>query len=152
YLFNAYKGKVHYWITINEQNIFTGFGWMTAMHPPGKFNDEKTYYQVNHHVFLAHAKTVLAFKEIMPEGKIGASFAYSPSYAIDSRPENGMAKLDHDNLKSFWWMDVYAYGRYPRTALRYLEKQGIAPTITAEESKILHAAAEKVDFMGVNYY
>lgn len=152
YLFNAYKGKVKYWITINEQNIFTGFGWMTAMHPPGKFNDEKTYYQVNHNVFLAHAKAVLAFKEIMPEGNIGASFAYSPSYSIDSRPENAMAKLDHDNLKSFWWMDVYAYGRYPKTALRYLEKQGVAPTITEEDSQTLLAAAKLVDFMGVNYY
>lgn len=152
HLFHAYKGKVNYWITMNEQNIFTYFGWMGAMHPPGKFNEEKTYYQVNHHAFLAHAKTVLAFKEIMPEGKIGASFAYSPSYAIDSRPENGMAKLDHDNLKSFWWMDVYAYGRYPKTAMRYLEKQGVAPTVTEEESQTLLAAAKLVDFMGVNYY
>ena len=152
YLFQAYKGKVKYWITINEQNIFTGFGWMTAMHPPGKFNEEKTYYQVNHHVFLAHAKAVIAFKEIMPEGKIGASFAYSPSYALDCRPINGMAKLDHDNLKSYWWMDVYAYGRYPRTAMRYLEKQGVAPTVTDEDKTILKAAAKLVDFMGVNYY
>src|SRR5699024_4836697 len=83
FLFNHFKDKVTYWITLNEQNIFTNQGWVTATHPPGKFNDEKTFYQVNHHAFLAHAKTVLAFKNIIPEGKIGASFAYGPSYALD---------------------------------------------------------------------
>lgn len=152
FLFETFKGKVNYWITMNEQNIFTTFGWMNGIHPPGKFNEEKTYYQVNHHAFLAHAQSVLAFKEIMPEGKIGASFAFSPNYALDSRPENAMAKLDNDNLKSFWWMDVYAYGRYPKTAFRYLEKKGVAPDVTDIELNILKKAAEKVDFMGVNYY
>lgn len=152
YVFNAFKGKVNYWITINEQNIFTNFGWMNGMHPPGKFNEEKLYYQVNHHVFLAHAKTVLAFKEIMPEGKIGASFAYSPSYALDCKPINAMAKMDFDNLKNYWWMDVYAYGRYPRSAYTYLEKKGVAPVVTTEDASILKEAARLIDFIGVNYY
>lgn len=152
YLFKAYKGKVKYWITINEQNIFTGFGWMTAMHPPGKFNEEALYYKVNHHVFLAHAKTVIAFKEIIPDGKIGASFAYGPSYAIDCQPQNAMAKIDYDNLKNYWWMDVYAYGRYPKNAYNYLVKQGVAPIVTETEQATLKEAASLIDFMGVNYY
>jgi 6-phospho-beta-glucosidase len=152
YLFEVFKDKVQYWITINEQNIFTSFGWMYGSHPPGKLNQEKLYYQVNHHVFLAHAKAVLAFKKIIPNGKIGASFAFSPSYAIDCRPENAMSKMDHDNLKSFWWMDVYAYGRYPRTAFTYLEKKGVAPEVTNEDLEIFKEAASEIDFMGVNYY
>ena len=51
-LFKAYGSKVKYWITFNEQNIFTSLGWLTAQHPPGKFDDQKTFYQVNHHVFM----------------------------------------------------------------------------------------------------
>jgi Beta-glucosidase/6-phospho-beta-glucosidase/beta-galactosidase len=152
YLFEVFKGKVQYWITFNEQNIFTTFGWMNGIHPPGKFNQEKMYYQVNHHIFLAHAKTVLAFKEIMPEGKIGASFAFTPNYALDCRPENAMAKMDNDGLKSYWWMDVYAYGRYPKTTYAYLGKKGVAPEVTAEEQELLQKAAAQIDFMGVNYY
>ncbi len=152
YLFKAYKGKVKYWITINEQNIFTNFGWMTAMHPPGKFNEEALYYKVNHHVFLSHAKAVLAFKKIIPDGKIGASFAYGPSYALDCQPKNAMAKIDYDNLKNYWWLDVYAYGRYPKNAYNYLVKQGVAPIVTETEQAILKEAARLIDFMGVNYY
>ncbi|WEG73058.1 glycoside hydrolase family 1 protein [Vagococcus intermedius] len=152
YLFERFQGKVKYWITMNEQNIFTTLGWMTAMHPPGKFNDEKMYYQVNHHVFLAHAKTVLVFKELMPTGKIGASFAYSPSYSLDCEPQNAMSKVDFDNLRNFWWMDVYAYGRYPKNAFTYLEKKGLAPIVTAEDRQVFKEAANQIDFMGVNYY
>lgn len=150
-LFKRYKGKVKYWITLNEQNIFTGHGWIMATHPPGKKNDIKMFYQVNHHANLAHAKAVLAFKKIIPDGKIGASFAFSPSYAIDCSPINNIAKADFDDLKSFWWMDVYAYGRYPKAAFKYLEAQGIAPEFEAGDAELMKSGAQ-VDFMGVNYY
>src|SRR5699024_5520071 len=43
-------------------------------------------------------------------------------------------------------------GRYPKNAYRYLEKKGVAPEISEEESTILEEAAKKIDFMGVNYY
>ena len=57
---------------------------------------------------MAHAKAVLAYREMGGKGEIGASFAYTPSYAIDCKPINAMAKRDYDELKNFWWMDVYA--------------------------------------------
>ncbi|AJH01903.1 MULTISPECIES: glycoside hydrolase family 1 protein [Clostridium] len=150
-LFKRYKDKVKYWITLNEQNIFTSLGWVMAVHPPGKKNDLKMFYQVNHHANLAHAKAVLAFRKIVPDGKIGASFAFSPSYAIDCNPVNNIAKADYDDLQSFWWMDVYAYGRYPKAALKYLQGQGVAPVFEDGDAELMKAAAQ-VDFMGVNYY
>lgn len=150
-LFKRFKDKVKYWITMNEQNVFTSLGWLMALHPPGKFDDKKTFYQVNHHANIAHAKTVLEFRKIVPEGKIGASFAYTPSYAIDCNPINAMSKLDYDDLMNYWWMDVYAFGRYPKAAFRYLEEKGLAPTFEEGDKEIMKAAAQ-VDFMGVNYY
>lgn len=151
-LFQHFGRKVKYWITLNEQNIFTGLGWLTAQHPPGKFDDEKTFYQVNHHAFLAHARAVLAYRRMGFRGKIGASFAYTPSYALDCKPINAMAKRNYDDLKNFWWMDVYAYGRYPKAAMAYLKKKGTAPVVTPEEEALLEKAAAEIDFMGVNYY
>ena len=101
---------------------------------------------------MAHAKSVIALKELWPEAKVGASFAYSPSYAIDNKPENAMAKADYDDLKNYYWMDVYAYGRYPRAALAYLEANGVAPVFEEGDNAIMKEAAQLVDFMGVNYY
>ena len=151
-LFERFGSKVKYWITLNEQNIFTSLGWLTAMHPPGKFDDVKTFYQVNHHAFMAHAKTVLKFKKLVPNGKIGASFAYSPSYSIDCNPINAMSKMDFDNMKNFWWMDMYAYGRYPKSTFVYLKNKDMEPKFEAGDEEILKEAASKIDFMGVNYY
>ncbi|MFQ7799760.1 MAG: glycoside hydrolase family 1 protein [Coprobacillus cateniformis] len=151
-LFKRYGDRVKYWITMNEQNIFTSFGWLKGMHPPGKENDMKTFYQVNHHANMAHAGAVLALKELYPDAKVGASFAYSPCYAVDRKPENAMAKADYDDLQNYWWMDIYAYGRYPRSAWAYLETMGVTPDIQDGDMETLRKAAALVNFMGVNYY
>ncbi|MDY2980962.1 MAG: glycoside hydrolase family 1 protein [Fusobacterium sp.] len=151
-LFKIFGKSVKYWITLNEQNVFTSLGWLTAHHPPGKFDDQKMFYQVNHHAFLAHAKTVLAYREMGFDGKIGASFAYTPSYALDCNPDNAISKLNFDDLKNYWWLDMYAYGQYPIVAMKYLEKNGVAPQVTEEDKEILKKAAKEISFMGVNYY
>lgn len=151
-LFKRFGDKVKYWITMNEQNIFTEHGWLRGTHPPGKINDEKMFYQVNHHAFMAHAKTVLKYKELGLNGMIGASFAFSPSYSFDCDPKNAIAKANYDEINSYWWMDAYAYGRYPLTVMKYLEEKGIAPIIESEDKEILLNAAKNFDFMGVNYY
>lgn len=151
-VFKLWGNKVKYWITLNEQNVFTSLGWLTAQHPPGKFDDQKMFYQVNHHAFMAHAKSVLAYREMGYTGDIGASFAYSPSYALDCRPENAMSKCNYDDLKNYWWMDVYAYGRYPIAAMHYLKKKGVAPELQDGDEEILKKAAAEITFMGVNYY
>lgn len=151
-LFEHFGDRVKHWIIMNEQNVFTGLGWQAGMHPPGKIDEEKLFYQVNHHAFMAHAKSVLALKKLYPDALVGSSFAYSPSYAYDRHPENAMAKADYDDLKNYYWMDVYAYGRYPRAAMAYLESRDVAPQMEAGDAEILKEAATKVDFMGVNYY
>lgn len=151
-LFKQYGDRVKYWITMNEQNVFTSHGWLMGMHPPGKVADQKMFYQVNHHANMAHAKTVLAYKELGYDGKIGASFAYGPAYALDCRPENAMAKADYDDMQLYWWMDVYAYGRYPRSTMAFLKSQGVAPEMMDGDEAIMQEAAKHLDFMGVNYY
>ena len=150
-LFQYFGHKVKYWITFNEQNVFSRLGWTLGQHPPGKIDEQKLFYQVNHHVNLAHAKTVLAYREMNLRGKIGISFAYSPSYSLDCRPENGLAKADYDDLYLYWYFDIAGYGRYPQAAYQYLKEQGFAPEITDEDRELLRQAAP-VDFMGINYY
>lgn len=151
-LFERYGDRVKYWITMNEQNVFTSLGWMAGMHPPGKVNDMSTFYRVNHHANMAHAKSVIALKKRFPQANVGASFAYSPSYALDCKPENALAKVDYDDLQSYFWMDIYAYGRYPKAAVRYLASNGIDIPMEEGDAALLQEAASLINFMGVNYY
>ena len=148
-LFEAFRGKVHYWVSLNEQNIFIQMGYMLALHPPGVV-DQKRMYQANHIANLANASVINKFHEMQMPGKIGPSFAYTPNYAIDSNPENVLAAENAEDLMAHYWMDVYAWGEYPIAIMKFLEKQGIAPTIEPGDMELLCSA--KPDFMGVNYY
>ena len=151
-IIDRYGDRVKYWITMNEQSIFTGLGWMSAMHPPGKLDDEAMFYQVNHHAHMAHAKAVIALKERYPQALVGASHAHYPAYALDCQPENNIARMNFEDFRNYWWMDVYAFGRYPKSAFKYLADKGLAPTFAEGDETVMKKAAALVDFMGVNYY
>ncbi|KLV26915.1 glycoside hydrolase family 1 protein [Niallia circulans] len=148
-LFKQFGDRVKYWVSLNEQNIFTGLGYRMAVHPPG-VTDEKRFYQVNHHANLANASVIKAFRQYVPSGKIGPSFAYSPAYALTSKPEDIIAAENAEELNSHWWMDMYAWGRYPEAAWNYLEANGLAPEVEEGDFELLREGTP--DFMGLNYY
>lgn len=148
-LFKRYNGKVKYWVSLNEQNIFITLGYAMAAHPPG-VTDTKRMLQANHIACLANAAVIKRFKELDIRGKIGPSFAYGPTYAIDSHPENQMAAQNNEEFNAHYWMDVYVNGRYPTVAWKHYEKLGIAPEVEPGDEELLKAG--KPDFMGLNYY
>jgi 6-phospho-beta-glucosidase len=120
-----------------------------ALHPPG-VKDEKLFYQVNHHANLANASVIKEFRKYVQDGKIGPSFAYGPAYAASSKPEDILAAENAEELNNHWWMDIYAWGKYPKAAWNYLESKGLAPQIEEGDFELL--AEGTPDFMGVNYY
>ncbi|MFD1362382.1 glycoside hydrolase family 1 protein [Lentibacillus salinarum] len=148
-LYKAFGDRVKYWVSLNEQNIFTRLGYQTAMHPPG-VKDDKLFYQVNHHASLANAAAIKEFRNYVPDGKIGPSFAYSPAYGATSKPEDVLAAENAEELTNHWWMDVYAWGEYPTASWNYLGRKGIAPQLEDGDLELLKES--KPDFMGVNYY
>ncbi|WP_077329715.1 glycoside hydrolase family 1 protein [Virgibacillus siamensis] len=148
-LFKRFKDKVNYWVTLNEQNVFISHGYEHASHPPG-VRDRKRMYEANHIANLANAKATQSFRQIIPNGKIGPSFAYGPAYAYSSKPEDVLASENAEEFNNYWWMDVYSWGVYPKTVWKHLEKYGLAPTMEAGDEALLKAG--KPDFMGVNYY
>ncbi|MCM3765971.1 glycoside hydrolase family 1 protein [Neobacillus niacini] len=148
-LYKNYGDRVKYWVSLNEQNVFTGLGYKTAMHPPG-VKDEKLFYQVNHHANLANASAIKEFRKYVPDGKIGPSFAYSPAYPASSKPEDILSAENAEEANSHWWMDVYAWGEYPKSAWNYLESKGLAPKLESGDLELLKEGTP--DFMGVNYY
>jgi 6-phospho-beta-glucosidase len=148
-LFKRFGDRVKNWVSLNEQNIFTALGYKMAAHPPGVV-DEKLFYQVNHHANLANASVIKEFRKYVPNGKIGPSFAYSPAYALTANPMDVIAAENAEELNSHWWMDIYAWGRYPKAAWNYLEKKGVAPKVEEGDFELLLEG--KPDFMGLNYY
>lgn len=148
-LFEALGDKVKHWVTFNEQNVFTAMGYRWESHPPN-VSDLKRMYQANHVINLANAEAINLFHEMLPLGKIGPSFGYGPTYALNARPENILAAVNSHEFNNRWWMDVYCKGSYPKFMYKQLSRLGIAPEVTAQDHILLRSA--KPDFLGINYY
>ena len=148
-LYKSFGDRVRYWVSLNEQNYNFHHGFLTAMHPPG-VKDRKRFYEANHIAFLANANAIDAFRQHVPNGKIGPSFAYSPAYPLTSSPIDVLAFENAEAVTNDWWLDVYCRGRYPQSAFRYLSGQDLAPTIRDGDLELLQKGIP--DFVGVNYY
>lgn len=148
-VFEKYGDRVTYWVTFNEQNVFTQMGYRWASHPPN-VQDVKRMYAANHIVNLANATAINLFHKLVPKGKIGPSFGYGPTYPITANPNDILAADNADDFNNNWWLDVYCRGKYPALVMNHLQQLGIAPQVTAADSKLLKSA--KPDFLGINYY
>ncbi|MEB6062314.1 glycoside hydrolase family 1 protein [Enterococcus gallinarum] len=148
-LFERLGEKVTYWVTMNEQNVFTSLGYRWGAHPPG-IKDLKRMYNVNHIINVANAKAINLFHEMVPQGKIGPSFGYGPMYPYSCDPEDVLAAENGESFNNAWFLDVYCKGHYPQFVFKQLTKLGIAPEVTSEDQQIMKQA--KPDFLGINYY
>ncbi|MFC6316108.1 glycoside hydrolase family 1 protein [Lapidilactobacillus achengensis] len=148
-LFAAFKDDVKYWVTFNEQNVFTSMGYRWGTHPP-KVMDIKRMYAANHIINLANAEAINLFHEMVPNGLIGPSFGYGPVYPLTGDPNDVLASVNADDFNNNWWLDVYCRGEYPFFMMKQLQRMGIAPVVTAADEQLLKSA--KPDFLGVNYY
>lgn len=148
-LFTRFKDKVKYWISFNEQNVFTAMGYRWDTHPP-RVTDVKRMFAANHIINLTNAKVINSFHELVPDGLIGPSFGYGPMYSFDCDPSNVLATLNGEEFQNHWWMDVYVHGKYPKVTFKHLTRLGIAPKLEAGDEALLQSA--KPDFLGVNYY
>ncbi|MFL2071620.1 glycoside hydrolase family 1 protein [Marinilactibacillus psychrotolerans] len=148
-IFKRFNGKVKYWVTLNEQNVFITHGYLMGSHPPG-VKDMKRMYEVNHIANLANASVIKTFRDLGIKGKIGPSFAYGPTYALDAHPLNQLAADNNETFNAHFWMDIYVWGTYPVLAWKWLEREKLAPTIESGDLELLKQG--KPDFMGLNYY
>lgn len=148
-LYKEYGDKVKLWVTLNEQNIFTGLGYVQKLHPPKVF-DYQRFINANHIASLANASAIKLFREMGIEGQVGPSFAYGPTYAKSEKPEDVIAMENAQEIENFLWMDVYAKGEYPRIGLKLLENLGIHVDFQPGDKALLKVGV--CDFMGLNYY
>lgn len=150
--FKNFGDRVKHWITFNEAIIFCKFGYVNGAHPPGKINDLKSYFQVTHHVFTAHARAVEEYKKLRQFGEIGITHVFSPAFSIDENPDNQQAAVHANQYDTNWYYDPILKGVYPEYVVKQLAEKGLTPDWTEEELRILRSAAPQNDFIGLNYY
>lgn len=151
FCFETFNDRVKYWIINNEPNIFTGLGYLLAMHPPGK-TDMKAYLNTYHISALVHAHTVNMYKDLGFDGKIGSSIAYSNGYSASESDDDKEAVFRYYQTNNWWLMDIYYKGEYPAWGSEYFKSKGIYPDVEETDFDVCRRAAELSDFIGINYY
>lgn len=73
-VFQAFGDRVRLWLTLNEPSVLSHCSYLWPWFPPGR-PDRQAFGKVTHHLNLAHARMVRAFRESGLPGKIGPALA-----------------------------------------------------------------------------
>lgn len=149
-VFNRYKGKVKYWLTVNEINILLHAPFMGAgvVVEEGE-NRDKVLYQAAHHELLASALATKIAHEVDPENKVGCMLAAGSNYPYSCHPDDVFAALEADR-QNYFFTDIHVRGKYPSYALKELERKNALPVM--EEGDLELLAENTVDFVSFSYY
>ena len=148
--FKEFGDKVKYWMVHNEQNLMIRVNERMNIYETDDYLADKMRAQMDYHMFLAHARAVLACHKMVVDGKVGPAISSTCTYPLTNKPEDVWSAKMNDWFKTNYCLDMYYHGEYPGYYMRYLKERDIVPHMEEGDKDILKSA--KMDFIGVNYY
>ena len=109
-VFSTLGDRVGKWLTINEAKIIAQQGFQYGRMAPGK-RDLQASGTVIHHLNLAHARGVAAFRASNATGRIGA--CWLARYPADGSPEAAAAARAADVTENTLYLDPLFKAHYP---------------------------------------
>ena len=150
--------QVPYYLTFNEPLSFVknGYGQDGTL-APGRWsnrtqclfgNSAVEPYIAGHHVLLAHARAVAAYRSFNLSGKIGITLDISFAESLDSNVETDLEASERSlQFQVGWWAGPIFKGDYPRVMREQLGNR--LPQFSEEEKKLILGSH---DFYGCNHY
>ncbi|GMH30218.1 hypothetical protein Nepgr_032061 [Nepenthes gracilis] len=158
--FKEFGDRVKYWVTLNEPNYFSDYGYAYGSDAPGRCstyinnctagNSATEPYIVAHNQLLAHAAAVQLYKrryQKSQNGVIGMSISSNWMVPINRTTSSIRAAARAYDFMTGWFLDPITYGHYPKTMHSIVGNR--LPKFTEEQSQILR---QSYDFLGLNYY
>ena len=146
-LYEKLRGRVKYWITLNEPFCTAFLGNYMGIHAPG-MRDLGAAVLVSYNLMLAHAAAVRVFRKMNMPGEIGITLNFTPSYPFEDTPEDKQASQYMDGFNIRWFPDAIFKGIFPQDIIALFGKK----EITLPDFSDMAAVMEKLDFIGINYY
>jgi beta-glucosidase len=160
-MFEALGDRVPTWITFNEpyvDAIIIG-GYIRAARDPNLAPEPNRKWMraelqagqaiVSHHWMLAHARAVETYRALGLDGKIGITLSVRPAYPATHSEEDAAAATIADGLHNRWFLDPVLKGEYPEDILALYAAHA---DVGIREGDLELIGANRVDFLGVNYY
>ena len=147
--------RVEHWMTLNEPQVFVGYGHYDGRHAPGLKFSLAEMLRCGHHALLAHGRGVQAIRAASPRpARIGFAPMGFPKLPDSDSPEDisaaremmySVVEPNHWNLT--WWTDPVLLGQYPEDGWRLFGKD--VPHLAAGDLELI---AAPTDFLGLNIY
>jgi beta-glucosidase len=137
------------WITINEPWVVAFQGHAHGTKAPG-IRSWPTALCVSHHALLAHGLGMQALRAAGASHRAGITLNLAPVLSGGKMPGDGLAARRMDGHLNRWFLDPVLRGEYPEDMLGLYERR-CGPLDWIEPGD-LELIAERMDFLGVNYY
>ncbi len=148
-LFNRYKGKVKYWILVNQINLITHESFNHLGIPEDKVDNILTAkYQGVHNEMVACARATKIAKDMNEDFQIGMMSCYGNAYPATCDSKNVLAALKYNQMQYFF-SDVLVRGYYPNYSFRFFEENNIDVEFGPNDEIDLK---NTVDFVSFSYY
>jgi beta-glucosidase len=142
----ALGDRVRHFMTLNEPQVFTIFGYLTGDHAPGII-DLPGYVLASHHANLAHGKGVQALRAASSTAKVGIVEQLFPVHPLSTNEADVAAARRVDGLFNRWFLDPVLKGAYPEDMLELLSF--LQSPVKSGDAEII---GEPIDFLGLNHY
>ncbi len=152
----TFAGKIKYWMTFNEPQMFAGFGYVLGLDAPYEKVNHEEFMRISKNIFLAHGKAVLKIRENCPtDVKVGFAPTNDCIIPKDCAKETIEAarKISFDIDKDSysygitWWSDPIVKGEFSAEA-----KETFKDTLIAISDEEWNIIAQPLDFYGFNVY
>jgi beta-glucosidase len=142
----AFGDRVKHWIVLNEPMAFTGLGYGTGLHAPGKKGIRNLLPAV-HHAALCQAAGGRIIRDLKPDAHIGTAISCSPVVPKNEHPRNLKAARRLDALLNRLFIEPALGMGYPFKDLHFLKH--IEKYMMPDDDKKL---SFDFDFWGVQHY
>lgn len=150
-----FSDRVTNYFTLNEPQVYIGFGHLEGCHAPGLKLSVAEVLQAGHHTLLAHGKAVQALRSA---AKSPLTIGYAPVGLPKLPASNDSEDIELARRATFeiterttwnnaWWMDPVFLGHYPEQGLSFFGKD--APKVRDGDLELI---AQPIDRFGCNIY
>ncbi len=142
----AFKGKVKYWMVLNEPMVFTGTGYFLGMHAPGK-KGMSNFLSAMHHAVLCQSIGFKTIKKIDPRAEVGTTFSCSYITPNSNSKKDIAAAERMDALLNKSFIEPALGMGYPMETIPLLKR--IKKYMKEGDDKLMQV---DFDFIGIQNY
>ncbi|HEX7057285.1 MAG TPA: GH1 family beta-glucosidase [Bacilli bacterium] len=147
-MFQAFAGKIKFWVTFNEPWCISFLSNFLGEHAPGN-RDPQLALNVAHHIMIAHGKAVERFRAMRMDGQIGivANYSWFEPYSLSAEDVAACRRSACWFME--WFCDPIFTGAYPQYMVDWFAQKGVKLDVLAGDMEQIR---QPIDFLGLNYY